>query len=62
MPMTCCLIHRCHLVRLIATAASTAMIGAVSNPLPFKPSPVPGGVAIVPVQARGAGPCGGLPR
>ena len=56
MPMTCCLIHRCHLVRLIATAASTAMIGAVSNPLPFKPSPVPGGVAIVPVQARGQAP------
>jgi len=56
MPMTRCLIHCRPLVILIATAASTATIGAESIALPFKPFPVPGGVAIVPVQGRNQAP------
>jgi murein DD-endopeptidase MepM/ murein hydrolase activator NlpD len=54
--MTRCLILCRPLVLLIATAASTATIGAESNALPFKPSPVPGGVAIIPVHGNDQAP------
>jgi len=56
MPMTRCLIHCRPLVLLIAMAASTATIGAEPNALPFKPSPVPGGVAIIPIQGKAQAP------
>jgi murein DD-endopeptidase MepM/ murein hydrolase activator NlpD len=37
------------LVLLIAAAGGAAMVGAESTALPFKPEPVPGGVAVVPL-------------
>jgi hypothetical protein len=40
------------LVLLIATAACAATIGAESNALTFKPSPVPGGVAIIAIHGN----------
>ena len=52
MPMTRYLIHWRPLILLIAMAASTATIGAEFNALPFNPSPVPGGVAIIPIHGK----------
>jgi murein DD-endopeptidase MepM/ murein hydrolase activator NlpD len=37
---------------MIAAATGSAMMGAESNALPFKPSPVPGGVAIIAIQGK----------
>jgi murein DD-endopeptidase MepM/ murein hydrolase activator NlpD len=40
------------MVLLIATAASAAASGAESKVIPFKSSPVPGGVAIIPIHGK----------
>ena len=49
--MTPCLIA-CRSVLLVAVASASGSLGARTTGLPFKPSPVPGGVAIVPIQGR----------
>ena len=41
-------------VLLIAAAAGSGILGAASTALPFKPSPVPGGVVIVPIRGKDA--------
>jgi murein DD-endopeptidase MepM/ murein hydrolase activator NlpD len=41
---------------LIALATGTEIIGAESNALPFKPSPVPGGVAVIPIHGKAQAP------
>ena len=53
--------HRCltayrSVALLIAAATGSWIIGAESTALPFKPSPVPGGVAIVPIRGKDAPP------
>ena len=44
--LRCCLIH----------SAVCLALGAATAGLSFKPSPVPGGVALVPIQGRGPAP------
>ena len=41
---------------LIAGVIGPGMIGAEPAPLPFKPSPVPGGVAVIAIPGKGAAP------
>ena len=54
------MIRRCFAGRLrvllFAALVTSGLSGAESAKLPFKPSPVPGGVAIVPIQAARAVP------
>lgn len=54
MTMTRCLTVCRPVVLLIAAAAGAGILGAASTALPFKPSPVPGGVAIVPIRGKDA--------
>ncbi|MDR3682574.1 MAG: peptidoglycan DD-metalloendopeptidase family protein [Geothrix sp.] len=54
--MTLCSVPCRPLVLLVATAVSAATISAEPNKLPFKPSPVPGGVVIVPLQGQAQAP------
>jgi murein DD-endopeptidase MepM/ murein hydrolase activator NlpD len=44
------------MVLLILAPTGSGVIGAESNTLPFKPSPVPGGVAVIPVKGKGQAP------
>jgi murein DD-endopeptidase MepM/ murein hydrolase activator NlpD len=41
---------------VIAAALAPVLAGAAANALPFKPSPVPGGVAVVPLPGGGQAP------
>jgi murein DD-endopeptidase MepM/ murein hydrolase activator NlpD len=51
-----CRMTRGPLLLLMALAAVPEIVGAESDKLPFKPSPVPGGVALVPVPGRDRAP------
>jgi murein DD-endopeptidase MepM/ murein hydrolase activator NlpD len=44
------------LLLLIALATGPEVVGAESSRLPFKPSPVPGGVAIIPIHGKAQSP------
>jgi murein DD-endopeptidase MepM/ murein hydrolase activator NlpD len=44
------------LVLLIALATGPEIVGAESSKLPFKPSPVPGGVAVIPIHGKDQAP------
>jgi len=43
-------------VLLIAAVTGSGVIGAEPGPLPFKPSPAPGGVAVIPIPGKEAAP------
>lgn len=50
-------IFACRLVvLLIAAATGTAIVGAEPSALPFKPSPVPGGVAVIAIKGKDRAP------
>jgi murein DD-endopeptidase MepM/ murein hydrolase activator NlpD len=49
-------VARGSLLLLIALTTGVKIVGAESSKLPFKPSPVPGGVAIIPIPGKGQAP------
>ena len=51
-----CRVARASLLLLIALANGPEFVGAESSKLPFKPSPVPGGVVIIPVHGTDQAP------
>lgn len=56
MTMTRCLALRRPLVLLVGATTGAWGFGAEVDSLPFKPVPVPGGVAVVPIHGKGAAP------